>query len=295
MFNVPVTFYSPIPLQDNRIARRYIYHELAANGAKHIVLTDVLMNIILQNEQLLAQEVMVQAMDEGLDFVDAHAPFGRFYDLNCPFKEFRPKMIDIQKRAIELCAIFGVKAFTIHVGNNGNCKPEYLPLELNRANVEDSLEKLLPFAEEHGVTICIENIWFQTNTPEELLRYKSLFPTDALGFTYDAGHANLLSTKYGDDRPALAHFKAQNNVDIPFDDHILEKMLPHIVNCHLHDNHGIYDEHLNIGQGNIDWPKIIPILKKAPRLISVQSEVLAQSRTIGAKDVVDKFNWLGTL
>ena len=91
------------------------------------------------------------------------------------------------------------------------------------------------------------------------------------------------------------HFKNENHVEIPFDEHILEKMLPHIVNCHLHDNHGYIDEHINIGQGNIDWEKLIPVLKTAPRLKCVQCEVILNKLPIGVKDVVDAFAWLGTL
>ena len=294
MFNVPVTFLPTPPFTNERSQRAYIYHEYASNGAKHVVLTDTLINMMLKDDMVMP-EILMQLHNEGLDFVDAHAPFGKFLDLSCPLKEYRPQMLAIQKRVLEICAMFSVHTITFHVGNNVGYKPEYLPLEYNRAMVEDTLSHLLPIAESLDITICIENIWFQTNTPEELLRYKSLFPTDALGFCYDAGHANLMSTRHGADRPALEHFQRDNHIDIPFDDHILEKMLPHIVNCHLHDNHGIWDEHLNIGQGNIDWQRIIPILKTAPRLKCIQSEVLGQSRIIGIKDVVDKFNWLATL
>ena len=74
--------------------------------------------------------------------------------------------------------------------------------------------------------------------------------------------------------PESNPFKAWGDVTPSWDNAILEKMLPHVVNCHLHDNNGIADQHLNIGCGTVDWQHIISLLKKAPRLQVVQSEVL---------------------
>jgi len=34
------------------------------------------------------------------------------------------------------------------------------------------------------------------------------------------------------------------------------------VQVHVHDNHGVKDEHLWPGEGNIDWPAAIGALKK---------------------------------
>ena len=298
MFNVPVTYLVFLPDLERSQFRGQIYHEFASNGAKHLVFSETLARMALADELKLA-DFSREAALEGLDFVDAHAPFGELLDLNCPVPEFRPKMLEIQKRFLGMCATLGVHTATIHIGNNGHrTREEYYPLEYNRACVEDSLEKLLPVAEDAGVTICIENIWFQTNTPEELLRYKSLFPTDTLGFCYDAGHAHLMETHPEipfEQRFIFENWNEHNHAQVHFDDHILEKMLPHIVNCHLHDNNGLSDQHLNIRKGTIHWEKIIPLLKKAPRLQCVQCEVLGVKGMVGVKDVVDQFNWLGTL
>ena len=296
MFNVPVTFVSPCGGLENEESRRYIYHEFASNGAKHMVLTCQLMKKILIDETMI-QDLSNQLRWEGLDFVDAHATYGELLDMNCPIKSYRPRMLEIHRREIEICAALGIKTLTIHIGNNGWMnEPEYLDLGYNRACIEDTISQLLPVAEANGVTVCIENIWFQTNTPEELLRYKELFPSENLGLCYDAGHANMMSCQPGMPRPLLTFWKEKNNIDaIPFDDHILEKMLPHVVNCHLHDNDVSWDQHYNIGMGTVNWQKIIPLLKSAPKLKCIQSEVDGRSKIIGIKDVVDKFNWLATL
>ena len=99
-----------------------------------------------------------------MTFVDAHAPFGPYEDLNCPVPELRPQMIERLRLTLHIAAEFGVKSVTIHTGNTSI---EGYSLAQYDAALEDSLEKLLPLAAGLGVIICIENIWFPTNTPQK--------------------------------------------------------------------------------------------------------------------------------
>ena len=85
-------------------------------------------------------------------------------------------------------------------------------------------------------------------------------------------------------------------VDEPeWDDRILEKMLPHVVNCHLHDNNGIVDQHYNPGRGTVDWKHIVGLLKQAPRLQVIQSEVIPVRVHDSIRDICSKFRELGEL
>ena len=268
MLKVPLTYLYDFNHTDDEM-RRYIFHEFAANGAKHLVLSDLFMSRMLSDRNLgkvLTEEVNA----EGLSFVDAHSVFGPYTDLNCPVPEARPEMILRQKLALHMTAALGVKTITIHVGNETHY-PEY-PLEEQFDCVRRSLDELLPLAEQLGVVICIENIWYKINTPERLLVLKKQFPTDALGFCYDAGHANLMAR--GRDFPDSNPYKAWNGDTPVWEDHALEKMLPHVVNCHLHDNRGVRDDHRIPGYGTVDWDHVTSLLSRAPRLQVVQSEVL---------------------
>ena len=289
MFQVPVTYLFDFEYTDET-TRPYVMHEFASNGAKHLVLSDTLISMILRSRKLQDQ-VLKEMAAEGLSFCDAHAPFGPKNDLFCADESCRPQMLLRQKLVLQITADMGVKTITIHTGNEPN-QPG-VPLEVQYDCVRRSLDELLPFAESLGVTICIENIWWQINTPERLLGIKAHFPTDALGFCYDAGHANLMDK--GRNFPESSPFKAWAGVPPQFDDHILEKMLPHVVNCHLHDNNGITDQHLNPGRGNVDWKKIIPMLKTAPRLAVVQSEVIPVRVRDSIRDICAKFRELGEL
>ena len=286
MANIPITYLHEFGKADDRL-RPYIMHEFAVNGAKHLVLTDTLIQQILSRPS--QKRMMMEEMSaEGLTFLDSHAPVGQYLDLNCPVAEARPEMIQRHKLTLEIIASMNVNTITIHIGNE-TPYPDY-PLEVQFDAVKRSLEELLPYAEKLGITICIENIWFQINTPERLLALKELFPTDALGFCYDSGHANLM--KNGKNFAESSPIKAWGEKTPAWDDCILEKMLPHIVNCHLHDNNGASDQHINPGDGSVDWAHIMPLLKSAPRLKLFQSEVIPTGPKVSIKTLCETFTKL---
>jgi sugar phosphate isomerase/epimerase len=234
---------------------------------------------------MLAERVKEEMAAEGLKFMDAHAGYGKFVDINCPIPEARGEMLARHKLTLHMIAALGVKTIAFHTGNE-NAYPGYT-VDTQMDFIKRSLDELLPLAEELGIVICIENIWHQTNTPERLLEVKECFPTDALGFCYDAGHANLMDK--GRNYPESNACQTWGSVTPAWDDQILEKMLPHVVNCHLHDNNGMSDQHRNLGDGNIDWQHIAGLLAKAPRLQVIQSEVVLVSANVAIKELCGKF------
>ena len=61
--------------------------------------------------------------------------------------------------------------------------------------------------------------------------------------------------------------------EVEWEENLIEKFSPWLVNCHLHDNDGYDDRHWMPGKGNIDWKRIMSVLARSPRLRSIQSEV----------------------
>lgn len=272
MYPVPLTYFFNFS-QTTPESRPWVLAEMAEAGAKHLVLTDCLISTILQSAPQL--ELIEQQMaDAGLDFVDSHAQFGLEIDMNLLDPAKRRMMIARHKLAMEIIHYFHVDTITIHVGNNRTQELATLPLQKHVDAITDSLEKLLPTAEELGITICIENIWTQTTTPEQLCNYRKKFPTDALGFCYDAGHANIMDKgRNYPDGAACESWRYTTPGTPPWSDSVLDQMLDDIVICHLHDNTGEKDQHQLPGNGCIDWEKVCSKLKKAPRLKYIQSEV----------------------
>ena len=264
----PVTHFFNFGQVDDKM-RPYIMAEYAANGGKNLVLTDALIRDVMRQPRY-AKVLIADGTSAGVKFVDAHAPFGIGEDLNLPFENARHAMLMRFKLAFEISADLGLESITCHVGNT---PPEYAEYSLEHlhACAIRSLEELLPTAERLGLTIAIENIWSPTNTPEKLVAIINHFKSDNLGLCYDAGHANLMAKDCGaeDSRPIRAW---KDFGPIPYDAHILEKMLPHVTTCHLQDNHGLQDEHLLPGRGTVVWPHVIDLLKTAPRLKCFQNE-----------------------
>ena len=286
MKNIPITFYTPF-IEDEK-TRRVLLSEFAANGAENIVLSSEYIDAIKLDPgkaKLFQQEML----DAGLKFVDGHAPFSPAVDMNSSDNvELR---ILNHTLHLHIAALMGVKTITIHTGNDTNTPG--VPVAQQLDNISFILDKLLPETEKLDVAIAIENIWAPVNTPENLWIVKNRFPTPYLGFCCDVGHANIMSKQHGPDKEiscARNYWRDSNAGEPAWDDDILEKMLPHIVNCHLHDNNGAQDQHNLPGRGNVNWDHVSKLLLTAPRLRSLQSEVVPQRNSIATKDLVAGFN-----
>lgn len=290
MRNIPVTYYCSFPEEEN--LRRHLIQELADAGVKHIVFNEQMaMDSICHFG--LAETLQKELADAGLSFCDAHAPFGPKLDLSCPYPKLYRQMIACHKLVLELCAFMNIDTITIHVGNNHFEEARNYTADQLIGRIKNSLAELLPLAEKLGISICIENIWLPINTPEVLNSIKADFPTDALGFCYDSGHANLMDKgRYSAESGPRSHWAMANSGEPVWDDQILEKMLPHVVNCHLHDNMGIQDDHILAGDGTIAWDHIMPLLLSAPRLKVIQSEVNPIRHQIPFRKMVARFDEL---
>lgn len=279
----PITFYYPLANFSEK-TRPVIMREFASNGAKHLIVSDGLFRIIMQDGSL-AKKISEEMKQEGLSFIDGHAPCGEFLDLNCPEESPRNEMITRHKLALNIAASLGLETLTIHCGLD--FVRADVPLQLHIQRVKDALEELLNEAEKCKVIIAIENIWTPNCQPDVLLDIKKDFPSDYLGFCYDAGHANLI-----DENHVHCFNQTQNDwlkilkLDkVKWENRALEKMLPHVVTCHLHDNDGSSDQHRRIGSGNVNWQHIKSLLMQAPRLKCIQSEVHPDLANASIKDL----------
>lgn len=103
----------------------------------------------------------------------------------------------------------------------------------------DSIQRLCDFASDRGILIAVENMpdfpKIYGKIPDEMLEILDQVDRDNVGMTLDVGHANTMGLV----------------------DEFVGKCLDRIKHMHIHDNHGAHDEHLPLGQGNIDWKKFM--------------------------------------
>ena len=274
MNNIPVSYFTHYSSMEEGVWRCFL-REMAENGAKHLVLVSTMITAVMNNPGLKKQ-LESEMNGAGLTFVDSHAPYGLLWDLSCAFEDERTLMKLRQKIALEIAAYFNVKSMTMHIGvcKEDQSKEQYFK------RIYDALDELLPYAEKLGIVICIENGFAWRGASEQLFTIKEKYPEDVLGFCFDAGHANMST-------------QPETLVKAPLrPEEILEKMLPHVVCCHIHDNDGMHDRHTLPGRGCAEFDKMIPLLKKAPRLQVIQSEVLHFSNGVSVKELVETFERL---
>ena len=100
---------------------------------------------------------------------------------------------------------------------------------------KEALRRIGKCAVEHGVLACLENMIsqkeFLCRDVGELMGMAE--GIEGIGLTFDFGHANTL----GKVNEFLSFVGQANHV-------------------HIHDNHGVSDEHLPLGAGTIDWKKV---------------------------------------
>ena len=157
-----------------------------------------------------------------------------------------------------------------------------------------TMGELLPEAQRLGVVLALENQWTPLNQSACLLKAVQHFDTQWLGICYDVGHGNL--TEHGREFPGRSCVPLiWNDIQLPvvWEENFIEKVRPYLINCHLHDNNGINDQHKLPGQGTVNWKRIMDNLATAPRLQCIQSEVnMSKADSPSIEELVSTFTRL---
>ena len=152
-------------------------------------------------------------------------------------KSHRIAAMDEIKRALEVAERIPLRNMIVHLGENTDTwSPRSLEYGLT------ALEHLGAFGRPLGVRLLVENLMSDAATPEHLMTIFDVGHLDNVGVCLDLGHAHATVGV----RQAIATFG------------------PRIASLHVHDNHGVRDEHLWPGEGTIDWPATVEALKKLP-------------------------------
>ena len=119
---------------------------------------------------------------------------------------------------------------------------------LVRQRVYHRLQELLTLSQQYQIQLLIENVGLR-NKNTLLFDWKEyselLTSLPVAGALLDTGHAHI------------------NQWNLP---HVIEQLGNRLIAYHLHDNHGLSDDHLSIEQGTIDWqPLFAAILSYTPK------------------------------
>ena len=289
MKNIPVTFYLDNYLDFRPAMRSSLLQEFRDNGAEYLILSPPMLYKILETPAF-ADQLQLEIQTAGLSFMDAHGPFMGISDLCYPEGKYSQMLLLRHLTCLHIAADLGIKTYTLHSGGDFRF-PAYTEAQL-MDEIRRKLDVLLPEAEKCKIVICLENGMPKLCWPNRLLTLKNEYPTSYLGFCYDSGHANIMDhgREIPDSLPRRNY--AGTGYEPEWEDRALEKMLPHVVNCHLHDNNGYEDQHLLPGLGNIDWKHTMELLKQAPRLEVIQSEVIFPREKLSVRQLCETFRKL---
>lgn len=195
----------------------------------------------------MVRELLGGLEEYGLKLHALHAPTERGsaggrssgvpISISDPERIRRVDAVDEVKRALEVAETIPFHYLIQHMATS---RQPVDPRNLDAAF--SSLEHLVLFAKQRGVTIAIENTPHEFGSPESLAQFVKQTRLNDLRFCFDIGHAHI-----GDGVAAG-----------------LESMRDRIVTVHVHDNHGDEDEHLLPFDGTIDWEAALGALAGRP-------------------------------
>jgi sugar phosphate isomerase/epimerase len=124
---------------------------------------------------------------------------------------------------------------------------------------KEALAEIGNVASDHSVLACLENMIgireFLCRMPEELAGMVE--GIEGIGITIDIGHANTV----GKVREFLPYLSKASHL-------------------HVHDNHGVHDEHLALGAGTIDWDLVgTCIARDYSGVVVVEGRSLEEGKT----------------
>ncbi|MFW6080895.1 MAG: sugar phosphate isomerase/epimerase family protein [Desulfosalsimonas sp.] len=132
--------------------------------------------------------------------------------------------------------------------------------DLARQHAEAAMTRLLSEAAGMGLSVCVENMFPRSLSlvlPEDFDALLDRFPEARL--TLDTGHANI-----GGGTERILAF--------------IRRFPGRISHIHVSDNRGRDDDHLPIGAGTIDFPKVAEALKRIGYNETITLEVFSKDR-----------------
>jgi sugar phosphate isomerase/epimerase len=206
-----------------------------------------------------AHELTSWLAENNLTLHSIHSPTTRDFQLtresgaplsiSDPERLRRQDAVDEIKRALDLVEHIPFRFCVQHVARSRD-----VPDPRRWDAAFSSLEHLSLFARQRGVTLVIENTPGEMATPANLKKFLEQTRLTNIKICFDVGHAHL-------EGGALAGLEAVRDL---------------VVTTHVHDNHGLRDEHLLPYEGAIEWGALLAALPpEAPIVLELKEPAAA--------------------
>jgi len=213
--------------------RRNIFNEIEWIGKNGFDFVD----LFLEEDKASPEKIDILRTKKSLQKyrLDTTGHTAWYLPIGSPIKSLRDAAVSEVIRYFEVFSKLEVKNVTVHA----NWPPGMFSVEEGIKWQLESLKNLTKEARSCSINLMYEPIDTLRDTTENLAKILEKIPD--LYLTLDLGHANLFGKSV---EKFIRNF---------------HKKLKHV---HLSDNKGSEDLHLPMGTGNIDWKKILKILKK---------------------------------
>ncbi len=207
-------------------------------------------------EILFTSQILDSVKDFEIIELKDKLDYNPFITIHAPYMDLSPGAVDSKVRAVTLERFFHVLEIAkilnpeIIVFHSGYEKWKYA-LNINLW-LEMSLKTwplILKEAISIGTKIAIENIF--EDEPLSLRLLMEEIRSESFGICFDSGHFNLFSR-------------------IPLKEW-LNQLRPYIIELHLHDNNGTFDDHFAIGEGSFDFYTLFSELKDKDIIYTIEA------------------------
>lgn len=180
----------------------------------------------------------------------------------CP--AIRSASINEMLHSLDTAAKIGAKKAILHPSIISGLGP--FVMETAKPLAMESLHIIAEKAESLDLSLCLENMFPRYLSCFEPNHFKEIFKAfPSLNMCLDTGHANI------DDPDQKRLFR------------FLRKFPDKISHIHMSDNHGKKDNHLGVGQGTIDFKKLVRQITEAGFDGTITFEVFSEN----SADLVD--------
>ncbi len=193
-------------------------------------------DLFLEPDQGELGKVNVKEVKKQLDYygLERIGHTAWYLPIGSPLSELRVCAVEIIKRYLDAFVNIGCDKVTIH----SNWPPALFSEDEGVKFQTQSIQSILEFAGDAGVKILLEPLATIHDHAHNIDRILAL--NKELYFHADIGHLNIFG---------------RNPIEY------LCRYKDKLMHVHLHDNNGSDDLHLPIGSGNIDWDRLVSVLK----------------------------------
>ncbi|HLC39951.1 MAG TPA: sugar phosphate isomerase/epimerase family protein [archaeon] len=194
------------------------------------------------------------------------AHFAWWAELGSPMEDVRRGWIEETKRGMRIAKALGAKKFAVHSHSKGMYARSEKTLKPILNNYVRSLRELVAFGNKIGIQIMLEN----AAERGEIVHFKNFkYIVDRvpkLAVHIDVGHA-FINGGMKTVEDFIGYFQDKT------------------IHFHIHDNHSKDDEHLSIGNGKINYEKVVKLIKKTNYSNTITFEVFEPPRSNVAKSL----------